>query len=209
MAGGCGETRGAGGALEVQRRVLVAVLVINAAMFLVETGAGWRADSVSLQADALDFLGDSLNFAVTLLVLRRPAVWRAGTALIKGLVMTGFGTFVLTLTLFNAALGSAPEASVMGLVGLLALAANVASAGLLFRFRTGEANLRAVRLCSRNDAIGNLAVLAAAGAVYVSSTSWPDLGVGFAIASLALWSGVSVSRLALSELRRDRGLAAP
>ncbi len=208
MAGSCGDSC-AGGGLEVQRRVLVVVLAINAAMFVVEVVAGWRADSVSLQADALDFLGDSLNYAVTLWVLQRPAAWRAGAALVKGLVMMAFGAYVLGLSLVNTVLGSAPEAGIMGVVGLLALLANLAAAALLFRFRKGDANLRAVWLCSRNDAIGNLAVLAAAAGVFASGSPWPDLGVGLVIASLAGWAGASVARQALGEMRRDRGMAAP
>jgi Co/Zn/Cd efflux system component len=184
------------------------VLVINAAMFLVEAAAGWTAQSTALQADALDFFGDSVNYAIALFVLTRSVTWRAGTALLKGLAMIGFGVFVLAAAVHNALAGAAPEASVMGVVGLLALAANLAAAALLFSFRKGDSNLRAVWLCSRNDAIGNLAVLAAAGGVFLSGTPWPDLAVGLVMAGLAVWAGSSVIRQARAELRAASPAAA-
>lgn len=193
---------GAGGApLGVRRRILGIVLLINAVMFVVEMAAGWQAESAALQADALDFFGDSVNYAIALFVLARSVAWRAGTALLKGLVMVGFGAFVLAVSLYHALTGSAPEASVMGAVGLLALLANLVAAGLLFGFRRGDANLRAVWLCSRNDAIGNLAVLAAASGVFLSGTSWPDLAAGVVVATLAVRAGRSVIRQARGELR--------
>ena len=187
--------------LRVQGRALRLVLAINAVMFLVEIGAGWSAQSMALQADALDFFGDSINYAITLYVLTRSIAWRAGTAFLKGLVMCGFGLFILGASVYHAATGSAPEAPVMGVVGLLALLANAVSAFLLFRFRDGDSNLRAVWLCSRNDAIGNLAVLAAAGGVYLTATAWPDLSVGLVMAGLAIWAGGAVMRQARGDLR--------
>ena len=194
--------------LDVQRRILYAVLAINAAMFLVEAAAGWTARSTALQADALDFFGDSVNYAIALFVLTRPVSWRAGTALLKGLVMIGFGVFVLGAAVHNALAGAVPEASVMGAVGLLALIANLTAAALLFGFRKGDSNLRAVWLCSRNDAIGNLAVLGAAGGVFLSGTPWPDLAVGLVMAGLAVWAGSSVIRQARAELRAARPVPA-
>ena len=201
MAGCCDHELPHAPVLRLQRRVLGVVLAINAAMFVVEAAAGWSAQSVALQADALDFFGDSVNYAMALFVLARSIAWRAGTALLKGLVMSGFGVFVLAVSAHNAVVGAAPEAPVMGVVGALALVANVVCALLLFRFRGGDANLRAVWLCSRNDAIGNLAVLAAASGVFLSGTPWPDLAVGLVMAGLALWAGQSVVRQALAELR--------
>lgn len=200
MAGCCDHDAAA--TLRVSRRLLWIVLAINAAMFLVEAASGWHADSLALQADALDFLGDSANYAIALFVLARSHRWRAGSALAKGLAMVGFGVFLVGATIYHAAAGSAPEASVMGVVGFLALLANVVSAVLLFRFRAGDANLRAVWLCSRNDAIGNLAVIAAAGAVFLTGTAWPDLAVGLGMAALAVWAGVSIIRQAHGELRQ-------
>ncbi len=207
MAGGCCGDSCAAPALGVQRRMLGVVLAVNVTMFLIEAGAGWGAQSVALQADALDFFGDSLNYATALYVLSKPLSWRAGAALIKGLAMLAFGLFVLGSSVHNAVLGANPEAPVMGVIGLLALCANLGCALLLFRFRGGDANLRAVWLCSRNDAIGNLAVLAAAGGVAVTGAHWPDLFVGLVIASLAAWAGQSVLRQAWGELA-GRGVAA-
>jgi len=201
MAGGCCD-HGVAASGAVERRVLWIVLLVNGAMFLVEGISGWGAQSVSLQADALDFLGDSINYATALYVLSKPLVWRAAAALIKGLTMLAFGLFVLGVTLHNALSGSSPEAPVMGVIGALALAANLGAALLLFRFRRGDANLRAVWLCSRNDAIGNLAVLLAAGGVVLTGGAWPDLTVGLIMASLAVWAGQSVVRQALGELRQ-------
>lgn len=194
--------------LRTQRRALVAVLAINLGMFLTEAAAGWSAESVALQADALDFLGDSANYALALFVLGRSLSWRAGTALIKGLAMSAFGLFVLGATLYHALVGSEPQAHVMGWVGALALAANVVCTLILFRFRDGDANLRAVWLCSRNDALGNLAVMGAALSVFATGTAWPDLAVGLVMASLALWAGQSVVRQALGELHTARSVPA-
>ena len=201
MAAGCCPPGPDGPLLRTQRRALLVVLAINLVMFVIEAGAGWSADSVALQADALDFLGDSLNYATALLVLGWSLTWRAGAALAKGLTMCGFGLFVLGSSVYNALTGAVPQAIVMGWVGALALAANVACALILYRFRAADANMRAVWLCSRNDVIGNLAVLAAGVGVFASGTAWPDLAVGLVMASLALWAGGSVVRQARAELR--------
>lgn len=208
MAGGCCDSVVDAPPLGTQRRILWVVLLINLVMFLVEASAGWGAQSVSLQADALDFLGDSINYATALYVLAKSLSWRAGAALIKGLAMLGFGFLVLAATLYNAISGASPEAPVMGIIGVLALLANLGAALLLFRFRRGDANLRAVWLCSRNDAVGNLAVLAAAGGVALTGGAWPDLGVGLIMATLAVWAGQSVLRQALGELRNRDVVAA-
>ncbi len=200
MVGGCNHDGAS--FLRLSRRLLWIVLVINAGMFVVEAASGWHAESLALQADALDFLGDSANYAIALFVLARSVTWRAGSALAKGLVMVGFGAFLLVASIYHAVVGSAPEASVMGAIGVLAFAANVVCAILLFRFRAGDANLRAVWLCSRNDAIGNLAVIVAAGGVFLSGSPWPDLAVGLGMAALAVWAGASVIRQARRELRQ-------
>ena len=204
MAGGCCNHVHDAAYLGVQRRVLIIVLVVNAVMFMVEASAGLSAQSVSLQADALDFLGDSLNYATALYVLTKSFRWRAGAALIKGVAMVTFGFFVLGMSLHNAITGAIPEAPVMGVIGVMALAANLGSALLVYRFRKSEANLRAVWLCSRNDAVGNLAVLCAAAGVAMSGAAWPDLAVGLLMASLAIWAGQSVLRQALGELRQPQ-----
>jgi Co/Zn/Cd efflux system component len=187
--------------LKVYRRVLWAVLVINASMFMIEMTAGVWGKSVALQADALDFLGDSATYAITLIVLGMSLRWRAGAAMLKGLTMGGFGIWVLGATMVHMARGTLPDFAIMGGIGAMALLANVISAGLLFRYRQGDSNMRSVWLCSRNDAIANIAVILAASGVWAMSTGWPDLAVGMVIAGLALTSAVAVIRQALGELK--------
>ena len=197
----CDAELGAPDAGTPYRRVLWIVLMINAGMFLVELGAGLVADSVSLLADALDFLGDACVYGITLFVLGMSVRWRATAAIIKAASMGAFGLWVIASTLYNAFVGSAPDALVMGSVGLSALAANVVCAVLLFRYRGGDSNMRSVWLCSRNDAIGNVAVMLAAGGVFATGTGWPDLAVAAVMAVLALTSCAQVLRQALGELR--------
>lgn len=183
------------------RRVLWIVLAINAAMFAVEFASGLVAHSVSLQADALDFLGDAANYALTLMVLGMSMRWRSGAALVKGSTMGLFGFWVVGQALWNLHAGTLPGAFVMGTVGGFALAANVISAVLLFAFRAGDSNMRSVWLCSRNDAIGNVAVMLAAGGVYAADSGWPDLLVAAVLAVLALSASYLVLRQAIGELR--------
>lgn len=183
------------------RRVLWTVLVLNAAMFVIEGGAGLGARSVSLQADALDFLGDSASYAISLFVLVRGARWRTGAALLKGAAMGLFGLWVIGTTAWRLVVGGVPNPVVMSGVGLLALAVNVFCAALLYRFRGGDANMRSVWLCSRNDALSNIAVVAAASGVFVSGTAWPDLLVAAVMSSLALHASFLVLRHGLAEWR--------
>ena len=182
------------------RRILWIALVINAAMFLVEIGAGLRSGSLSLLADAVDFAGDALNYGVSLAVLASALAWRARAAVLKALSMMGFGLYVLGAALWNLWQGGVPEHVTMGAVALLALLANVAVAWMLYAFREGDANMRSVWLCSRNDAIGNLAVLLAAVGVFGTGAAWPDLLVASLMATLALHGGWSVLRQARREL---------
>lgn len=183
------------------RRALWAALIVNAGMAAVEIGAGLQAGSVSLLADAVDFFGDALNYGLSLAVLGLALGWRARAALFKGWTMGLYGAYVIGHAAWNAASGVQPEPLPMGAVGALALLANVSVAALLYTFRDGDANLRAVWLCSRNDAIGNLAVMAAAAGVFGTGRAWPDLGVAVAMGVLALVSAVSVVRQARGELR--------
>ncbi|HIJ92711.1 MAG TPA: cation transporter [Rhodospirillales bacterium] len=185
------------------RRVLWAVLVINASMFVIEMTAGVWGKSVALQADALDFLGDSATYAITLIVLGMSIRWRAAAAMVKGLTMGGFGIWVLGNTVYHMARGTLPDFAIMGSIGAMALLANVISAGLLYGYRQGDSNMRSVWLCSRNDAIANIAVILAASGVWAMSTGWPDLAVGMVIAGLALTSSVAVIRQALGELKLE------
>ena len=183
------------------RRVLWLALAINAAMFGFEVGFGLIADSLSLQADALDFFGDAANYAISLALLGRAIRWRARGAAIKGGAMALFGAWVLGAAIYRVFVGGVPDAAIMGAVGLLALFANLVCAVLLFRFRRGDSNMRSVWLCTRNDAIANIAVILAALAVAVTGTGWADLGVAVVIASLAASAGISVIRQAHAELR--------
>ena len=192
------------------RRVLWVVLGINAAMFLVEISAGLAARSVSLQADALDFLGDTFNYGISLFVLGLSLRWRAAAALLKGAFMGLFGLWVIGAAVYNTVFATLPGALVMGSVGLAALAANVGSAVLLFRYRKGDSNMRSVWLCTRNDAIGNVAVMLAAGGVLATGTGWPDVAVAAVMATLALTACRHVLKQAVGELRQAAaGHAAP
>lgn len=183
------------------RRVLWVALVINAVMFAVELGTGVQAGSVSLQADALDFLGDAGNYALSLLVLGFSLRARSGAALFKAASMGFFGLWVMVEVGLNTIRGTVPAAEVMGVVGVAALLANVAVAAMLYRYREGDSNMRSVWLCTRNDVLGNLAVLVAASFVFLADSLWPDVAVAVIMASLALSGAVQVSRQALAERR--------
>lgn len=183
------------------RRVLWFALVINAAMFAVELLGGLHAGSVSLLADAVDFFGDAANYGLSLYVLGMAVAWRARAAFLKGLFMGGFGLFVIGQAAWSAWKGWAPEPLTMGAIGALALVANLAVAWMLYAWREGDANMRSVWLCSRNDAIGNLAVMAAALGVFGTGSRWPDLAVAAIMASLALSASASVLAQARRELR--------
>ncbi len=179
--------------------MLVLALAINAIMFVVEVAAGFVAGSLSLQADALDFLGDAGNYALTLFVLGMTLKTRATAALVKGATMVVLGVFVLVQGVVHAITGAVPHAEIMGGTALLALVANAAVAGMLYRYRDGDSNARSVWLCSRNDVLANLAVLLAASAVFALGSRWPDLAVAAFIASLALTSGWQVVQGAVRE----------
>lgn len=187
----------------VWRRALWIALIVNLAMFGVEIGAGVAADSRALFADALDFLGDAANYAISLAVISLALVWRARAALFKSVTIFAFGGWVLIDATIAAFSGATPDAGTMGLVGALALVANVAVAILLFRFRSGDANMRSVWICSRNDAIGNLAVMAAAIGVFGTGSAWPDLAVAGILASLGLVGGWQIIAQSRSELRQE------
>jgi Co/Zn/Cd efflux system component len=189
--------------LKRYRRILWIALLVNAAMFLVEIVAGWRAGSLSLLADAIDFAGDALNYAVSLAVLASALAWRARAAILKAISMMGFGLFILGSAAWAVWNGTVPDATTMGVIGVLALVSNVAVAWMLYAFREGDANMRSVWLCSRNDAIGNLAVMLAALGVFGTGSAWPDLIVASLMAALALHGGWQVLRQARGELASD------
>jgi Co/Zn/Cd efflux system component len=186
------------------RRVLWTVVAINAAMFVIELVAGAAAGSRSLQADALDFLGDSLTYGLSLAVIAMAPVWRARAAYLKGLSLLAMALWVLASTGIDLLAPGLPEAEVMGAVGFLALGANLTSVVLLMRYAQGDANVRSVWLCSRNDAIGNVAVMLAAAGVWGSATAWPDLLVALGMAGLFGWSAVQILRQSWRELGDTR-----
>ena len=188
------------------RRVLWAALAINGAMFLVEIGAGLAAGSASLQADALDFFGDAANFAISLFVVGMALRYRATAAMVKGLTMGAFGLWIIATVIWHVLHGTLPSAVTMGAVGVTALAANATSFGLLWAHRAGDANMRSAWICTRNDVLGNLAVLLAALGVFGTGTGWPDIAVAATMAILALQGSASVARRALAELRHGRAV---
>jgi Co/Zn/Cd efflux system component len=173
-------------------------------MFAVEFGAGVSADSQALKADALDFFGDAANYAISLAVAGMALGVRAKAALVKGATLIAFGLWVLGSALWAIYTGAQPQSITMGVVGVLALAANVGVALMLYRYRNGDSNRRSVWICSRNDAIGNVAVVAAAIGVFGTGTAWPDLVVAGILASLGVWGGLQIVRHASNELRSDR-----
>ncbi|MCQ4257142.1 cation transporter [Stutzerimonas stutzeri] len=183
------------------RKALWIALAINLAMFIVEIVSGLRSGSVSLLADAIDFAGDAANYAITLVVLSMGLVWRSRAAMVKGLSMLAFGVFVLGRAGWSIYADVVPEPLTMGVIGALALIANVIVAVMLYAFREGDSNMRSVWLCSRNDAIGNIAVMIAAAGVFGTDSAWPDLIVALIMAGLAISAGYSVVRQARHELR--------
>ena len=183
------------------RRRLWLVISLNAGMFLVELSAGALAGSRALQADALDFLGDSLTYGVSLAVIGAAVRVRAWAAFAKGVSLTMMGLWVFGATAYQVLIAGVPRAEVMGVVGFMALAANVASVLLLARYKDGDSNVRSVWLCSRNDAIGNVAVMIAAAGVWWTATRWPDLIVAAIMATLFLYSSAQILAQALREIR--------
>jgi len=184
------------------KKVLWAVLAINAAMFAIEIGAGLMAGSASLQADALDFLGDAANYALSLIVVGMTLRARATAALVKGVSMATLGLWVLAVTGWHAWHHTLPQAFTMGAVGATALLANAGSFALLWRYRSGDSNMHSAWICTRNDVLGNCAVLAAAAGVFGVSAGWPDLIVATIMAALGLQGALVVVRRAAGELDR-------
>lgn len=178
--------------------------MVNVTMFVVELVASWSSGSVSLLADSIDFFGDAGNYALSLAVLGMAISTRSKVALFKAACMGAFGIFVLAKAAWNLKVGTPPEAFTMGAIGLGAFVANGAVAWMLYRFRTGDANMRAVWICSRNDALGNLAVMFAALGVFGTGSAWPDLLVASVMGGLALsgaWAVVAHARRDLTAAR--------
>jgi Co/Zn/Cd efflux system component len=188
------------------KRALWIVIIINAVMFVVEMTAGFASSSQALKADALDFLGDTVTYGLSLYVIGMSVVWRARAALFKGASLAVMGLWVMGSTIYYSLHNSAPQAEIMSSIGALALVANLISVGILLKYRDGDSNVRSVWLCSRNDAIGNVAVILAAGGVWGTGTAWPDLIVAGIMASLFLWSAVSIIRQARGEISEEQDL---
>jgi len=186
-------------------RVLKIVLLVNATMFVAEVVGSWFFHSVALLGDSMDMLQDALVYALSLYVLDRGPVWKARAALIKGGTMLVLGAGLLTQTVRHAFTGVVPSAEGMGAVGLAALAANACCLFLLYNHRGDDVNLRSTWLCSRNDVISNIGVMVAAVLVSWLGSSWPDILMGGAIATLILSSSVIILREARTEIKKERG----
>ncbi|MCW8883986.1 MAG: cation diffusion facilitator family transporter [Motiliproteus sp.] len=199
MSCNCSENLKFNGLSPTYKRILWIVIAINAAMFVTEISAGFIAQSQSLKADALDFLGDSITYALSLYVIGKSLQLRTKVALLKGYSLGLLSLWVLASTLYRVMVSPTPEPLIMGSIGLMALAANLISVLLLMRYRDGDANVRSVWLCSRNDAIGNVAVMLAALAVWKTGSHWPDLVVAFLMAALFLNSALQIVRQARQE----------
>jgi len=186
------------------RHVLWTVIAINGAMFLTEMVAGHVARSQALQADALDFLADTVTYGLSLAVIGSSLKTRATAALLKGASLSLMAAWVLGSTIYHSFVLGLPRAELMGGIGSLALAANLGSVLLLMPYKDGDANVRSVWLCSRNDAIGNVVVMIAAAGVWGTATAWPDLGVAALMAGVFLTSSVQILRQAWAEYRDFR-----
>lgn len=201
MGNCCGHNAKFDGVSDDYKRRLWIVIALNAGMFAVEMSAGHLAKSQALQADALDFLGDALTYGISLAVIGASLNVRTNAALAKGISLLLMGAWVLGSTLYRVFYVGVPQAEIMGVVGFFALLTNLASVLLLVRYKDGDANVRSVWLCSRNDAIGNVAVMIAALGVWGTATGWPDLIVAGIMATLFLSSAYQILRQALQERR--------
>ena len=204
MSAGCNHEIKFDGLDPVYMRVLIIVIAINALMFLIEMPMGFVGQSQALKADALDFLGDTFTYAISLAVIGKAASMRSKVALFKGFSLLVMGGWVLFSTIYTVFYLQQPTAIIMGSVGFAALIANLLSVVLLIRFKDGDANVRSVWICSRNDAFGNILVMLAASGVWATGSGWPDLVVAAAMASLFLWGSITIIRQAFHELDHQK-----
>ena len=187
------------GASVQYRRVLGIIIGINALMFVMEMSYGIVGESQALKADALDFLSDSLTYAMSLWAIGRPVSTRSNVALVKGFSLLVLAIWIVVSTFYYVLVSNSPSSTIMSGVAIAALAANLISVLLLMKYRDGDANIRSVWLCSRNDAIGNVAVLLAAAAVAITQTHWPDLVIALVLAGLFSQSSIKIIRQAWHE----------
>lgn len=206
MSAKCGHDVTFDGATPEYKRAIWMVIALNAGMFIVEIFGGQMANSLSLFADAMDFLADAATYGLSLLVIGMPLIVRARTALAKGISLTLMGLFVLGSTIYNLFVLDVPEFTTMGIIGLMALTANLLSVLILYKFKDGDSNIRSVWLCSRNDAIGNIMVMIAAGAVYYTQSGLPDLIVAGLMSSLFLSSSYKIITQAMAEIRTGKAV---
>ena len=206
---GCCEDKLFDGVSPAYKQALITVIIINAVMFFVEMTAGLVSGSQALKADALDFAGDTATYALSLFVIGASIKTRARASLIKSASLAVIAIAVLTMTILRVLDGTPPEAGTMGVIGLLALLANLMSVFILLRWRDGDSNVRSVWLCSRNDAIGNVGVIVAGGLVAATGAAWPDLVVAALLASLFLKSAATIAVQAIGELKSDPVEQAP
>jgi Co/Zn/Cd efflux system component len=190
------------GASKTYKKILWIVAIINLAMFFIEIVAGFIAESTALKADALDFLGDAVTYTATLLVIGKPLKARAFVALLKGFSLGAMAIFVFGFSIYRILVSGDPDPFTMGTIGLIALSANMVSVMLLMKYRDGDSNVRSVWLCSRNDAIGNIAVMLAGAGVFVTGTVWPDVIVAFILVGLFMHSSIQITLQALSDYKK-------
>jgi Co/Zn/Cd efflux system component len=201
----CGNNSEFDGTAPAFRRALIAVIAINAVMFVVEMLAGAAAQSQALKADALDFFADAATYGLSLWVIGKPPSWRSNAALVKSATLFLMGGSVLALAIYRAIFVTQPVHEIMGGIALLALLANLASVAILLKWRNGDANVRSVWLCSRNDAVGNVAVFVSAGLVWLTQSHWPDILVAVGMSALFLTSATQILTQAAAEKRQHAG----
>jgi Co/Zn/Cd efflux system component len=186
------------------RIILWIVLFINLGMFVLEIFSGLISGSQSLLADSLDFFADAANYGISLYVLSKSLYMRAKASLIKGYTMGMFGIWIMLSTIYKVFFATTPKAEIISIVGFIALAANVFSAFLLYKYRKGDSNRASVWICSRNDAIANIAVIFAGLGVWITNTKWPDLAVALVIAAISLSGALNIIKKAKKELKYKR-----
>lgn len=201
---GCSADQSFDGSSPAYKRVLIVIIAINLGMFFVELFGGLAAGSMALLADSLDFLGDSATYTISLIVIGMPLAVRAKAGLFKGISLFAIAAWVLGSTFYRVFIEGVPEALTMGAIGVAAFAANVISAVLLLKYKDGDSNVRSVWLCSRNDAIGNLAVILAASGIAATDAAWPDLLVAGIMGSLFIHSAINIIRQSWVELTDEK-----